>query len=207
MCLGLQTILRTFWKNIRSTKPAEVPELKKLLGKKISRAKWTRPAGVRLQADSVNDLRTANNTLSFWECGNESVANLDDLVLAMVLGTRREPRDRIDTLDVVWIQESELKSADFELVQSTGDTIVEALTTRHYDVANLVLEDIPRIGNLLDRSIQSQRVRRYTRPDVARVIQSGRTKGMVTDEMLDPGLKRDLEAILAPKPKKKPSKK
>lgn len=77
------------------------------LARMITRHKWQPKDG--LAADEIPagaiaaDLRTANNTLSFWQCGRATDLEVSDAVLAIAAG-----RDRIQKLDIVWILTDEM---------------------------------------------------------------------------------------------------
>ncbi len=79
------------------------------LARMITRHKWQPKDGLaanEIPADAITaDLRTANNTLSFWQCGRATDLEVSDAVLAIAAG-----RDRIQKLDIVWILTDEMKS-------------------------------------------------------------------------------------------------
>ena len=72
------------------------------LALKITRAKWTpKPdwSEGEISADAVTrNLRTHNNSLSFWRCHTETNGDVEEAVLGS-----RGGRDRIDKLDIVWL--------------------------------------------------------------------------------------------------------
>lgn len=80
------------------------------LARKITRAKWDTGQGLsagEISADAVtSDLRTKENTLSFWNCRTETNGDVEDAVLAIAAAG-----DRLDRLDVVWLAYDELTPA------------------------------------------------------------------------------------------------
>ena len=79
------------------------------LARKVSLAKWSKKdelAEGEIPADAVTaDLRTQDNKLSFWRCGNGEGIEVNEAVLALAAaGTR------VDKIDVVWLAVDELRS-------------------------------------------------------------------------------------------------
>ena len=74
------------------------------LSRKITRAKWERRDGLangEIPADAVTaDLRTTDNTLSFWTFEDASDEGIR--ATALVLATAA---DRVDRMDIVWVMQ------------------------------------------------------------------------------------------------------
>ncbi len=115
----------------------------------ISVAKWRQLEWMSkgdISADALtSDLRTLENNLSFWRCKEASIKDIEDVALAIASG-----RDRIDKLDIVLIDDSDLKS-DCKTKDSKGRTPVENLVHLHVDVLEL---NYYRLG-IIARSIVS----------------------------------------------------
>lgn len=76
------------------------------LARKITRAKWVDAHlnSGEIPADAVTvDLRTRNNTLSFWQCGDATEEELDEAVLALAAAAQR-----VESIDIVWLSYDEL---------------------------------------------------------------------------------------------------
>ena len=133
------------------------------LARKITRAKWDTgqelSAG-EISADAVtSDLRTKENTLSFWNCRTETNGDVEDAVLAIAAAG-----DRLDRLDVVWLAYDELQ-ADGQTFRNTGGrTPVRELADRHVDVCKL---DYTRLGKVARRVVAAIEDKRYRRAPVA----------------------------------------
>ncbi|MDE0554264.1 MAG: hypothetical protein OXI24_08630, partial [Candidatus Poribacteria bacterium] len=114
------------------------------LARKISRAKWETKEELsegEISADAVTaDLRTNDNMLSFWRCGSGMKAQVEDAALAIAAAS-----DRVDKLDIVWVDEDELKTDGQTLEDTPGRTHVTELIDRHVDVCQL---DYVRLGNV-----------------------------------------------------------
>ncbi len=133
------------------------------LARKISRAKWDAKEGLskgEISADAVTaDLRTRENKLSFWRCGRET--EVEDAALAIAAAS-----DRVDKLDIVWVDEDALKTDGQILENTEGRTHVTELIEHHVDVCRL---DYVRLGNVAHHVITAIEENRYIRLSRGRV--------------------------------------
>ena len=138
------------------------------LARKISLAKWSKKqeqgelAEDEIPADAVTaDLRTQDNKLSFWRCGDEEGIEVNEAVLALAAaGTR------VDKIDVVWLAADELRSDGQTLQDTKGRTPVLELAELHVDVCRL---DYMRLGKVAQRVVTALKKERYLRLRKARV--------------------------------------
>lgn len=139
------------------------------LARKITRSKWgdPLPAGAaQIPADAVTaDLRTQDNSLSFWKCGGGTRSEVDDAVLALASAW-----GRIDKIDIVWISEEDLMSSGNELRYTDGKTPVADLVRRHVDVYCLNYARLGEIALCIVRAIMAGRYERLTRKKVTEVL-------------------------------------
>ena len=136
------------------------------IARKITLAKWNPNEELALgeiSADAVTaDLRTRDNKLSFWRCGNGTQTEIGEVVLAMAA-----TGDRVDRIELVWISEDELR-ADGQLWKDTeGRTPVEQLARQHLDVYRL---DYVRLGKIAHRVADAIMEGRYERLKKERVL-------------------------------------
>ena len=139
-----------------------------LLARKISLAKWSKKqeqgelAEDEIPADAVTaDLRTQDNKLSFWRCGDEKATEVNEAALALAAaGTR------VDKIDVVWLAADELRSDGQTLQDTKGRTPVLELAELHVDVCRL---DYMRLGKVAQRVVTALKKERYLRLRKARV--------------------------------------
>ena len=72
------------------------------LARKISLAKWSKTGELEvgeIPADAVTlDLKTQDNKLSFWRCGDGERAGVNEAALAIAAAC-----DRVDKIAVVWL--------------------------------------------------------------------------------------------------------
>ncbi|MXZ57740.1 MAG: hypothetical protein F4Z16_04575 [Rhodothermaceae bacterium] len=113
----------------------------------ISQAKWERKEWMdegEISADAVTaDLRTQNNSLSFWKCAKKTHKEIENVALAIAAG-----RDKIDKVEIVLIDNEDLKTDGQNIETSNGRTPVESLVKRHVDLMQL---DYTRLGKVARR--------------------------------------------------------
>ena len=138
------------------------------LARKITRAKWVSADldSGEIPADAVTaDLRTKNNTLSFWQCGDGTEEELNEAVLALAAAGQR-----VENIDIVWLSHDELRADGQRLNITAGLTPVAELVERHVDLSFL---DYVRLGRVADRvaaALEAGRHRRLPRPRVVEIL-------------------------------------
>ncbi|MCY3669204.1 MAG: hypothetical protein OXH81_26405 [Gemmatimonadetes bacterium] len=150
------------------------------LARKISLAKWSKKSELEvgeIPADAVTaDLRTQDNKLSFWRCGDAEEIEINEAVLALsAVGTR------VDKIDVVWLAADDLQN-DGQTLQDTKErTPVLELAELHVDVCRL---DYIRLGKVAQHIFTAIQKDQYLRLGKARVKQL--LAEAVEQERIDP---------------------
>ena len=159
------------------------------LARKITLAKWKVNRELsegEISADAVTaDLRTRENKLSFWRCGSET--EVEDAALAIAA-----TRDNVDKLDIVWVDEGELKTNGQTLEDTEGQTPVTELIERHVDVCRL---DYVRLGNVAHHvitAIEEERWIRLSKGRVANILVAAVEQERVNLNDLKPSLQKDV---------------
>jgi len=115
--------------------------------RKITRAKWGLKQGLsgkEIPADAVTaDLRTKENSLSFWKCKSDSRENIEEAALAIVAAG-----NSVERLDLVCIANDKLQEDGQTWKDTDGRTPVEDLVKQHVDVYRL---DYVRLGKIASR--------------------------------------------------------
>ena len=141
------------------------------LARKITRAKWGEAIGLsvgRVPADAITaDLRTQNNTLSFWRCGSADDSEIDDVVLALAAAS-----DKMAKLELVWVSEAELREDGLTLSETAGRTWVPDMVARHVDVQHLDLDQLEKVTGRVLEALTEERYRRVPKAHVKRVLTS-----------------------------------
>ena len=116
------------------------------LAHKVTFSKWDphpQIEGADFQADAVTaDLRTYDNVLSFWHCGDPDATDgeVEEAALAMA-----SIMDKANKVELVWLDRSELEQAGYMVEQSNGETKIPDLVSKHYDVGYF---DYVRLGDM-----------------------------------------------------------
>ena len=124
--------------------------------------------GDRFTAKKHHDLRTRDNTLSFWRADN---ANKDDGLadVALAIGSGfAEP----DGIDLVWFEETTLTTkSSVDLADTPGQTFVSDLENRHVDARALDSGKLHEIATVIAKAIRSDdSVLKFTRKEILTLI-------------------------------------
>lgn len=162
------------------------------LVRKITRAKWDKQPGLadrEIAADAITgDLRTQGNTLSFWRCRSGTDRDTDEAALAIAAGS-----DRLDKLDLVWLDDDELKTDGHTLRDTPGLTPARDLVDRHVDVANLDYTRLGRVATHVAAAIEAHRFRRLQRARVRELLSTAVDQGRIDLDALKSTLREEIE--------------
>jgi len=130
-------------------------------------------------------LRTQKNALSLWAVQNE--ADADEGVLAQVTVF-----DHLDTIDIVFLEKSDVEAAELNLVATPGRTLVADLKDRHRDIIDLDYVSLGVVANLIITKIREGAVKRYTKGDLKQLLKTALEMGRLTLAELNPNLSKKL---------------
>ena len=137
----------------------------------ITRSKWEPKSDEQvgeIPADAVTgDLRTQGNTLSFWRPPSGNEEDFEDVVLAIAAG-----RDKVDKVEIVWLDKDDLLNDGLALVQADGSTPFRKMIKLHADVPRLDYTRLGRIARRIASAIAADRYRRITRARVRQILVS-----------------------------------
>ena len=159
------------------------------LARKISRAKWEVERELsegEIPADAIRvDLHTKDNKLSFWRCGSET--EVEDAALAIAA-----TRDNVDKLDIVWVDEGELKTDDQTLKDTKGETPVTELAERHVDVCQLDYVRLGKVAHRVMAAIKKEQCIRLTKKQVTDILVAAVEQKRVDLNDLRPSLRKKI---------------
>ena len=167
------------------------------LARKINRAKWDKKEGLaegEIPADAVTfDLRTTNNSLSFWECDSslEGKESVKDVVLAMSAAG-----DYIETLQFIWLTDEELNSNDQKLDPSPGRTPVKDMVARHLEVGRLDCLRLGMVALNIATALEKKQYCRFTKKQVGELLVSAVDDGRVDLNDLSDTLQESVSKLL-----------
>ena len=139
------------------------------LARSIRRLKWPVIPEVtmdEISADAITgDLRTRDNSLSFWHSDSADKDDIEDAVLTISSG-----RDRVEKVELIWLDRVELESAGQDLAQTDGSTPVTDLVDSHVDVCSLNYQRLGGLASLMISAIASDQYQQVTRKQVQRIL-------------------------------------
>ena len=138
------------------------------LARKITRSKWRNGHSSvgSVPADAVTaDLRTKNNTLSFWQCGNGTQVEVYDAALALAAGGQR-----VENIEVVWLSYDDLMADGQQIDATAGRTPVTEMIERHVDLSRLDYARLGRVAGRVVSALANGWYRRLTKQAVRAII-------------------------------------
>jgi hypothetical protein len=137
----------------------------------INVAKWKMRAigqlpRARVPGEGVtSDLKIENSSLSFWACDPTQSSSLEQVVLALASG-----RDKLDRLDLVWLDEAAIAKAKARLVESPGDTPAQEIRDRHRDLTDFSLNGVFNLARGIAKAANGGRTKRWTKAEVLKIL-------------------------------------
>lgn len=139
------------------------------LARKIARAKWEPKNDMSpddIPADAVTaDLRTKDNMLSCWRLDTDSNDDVRQVALALVTVA-----ERIDVMDLVWIDHEALNAQGFTMSDTPGETPVESLRDDHVDLIGLTLTRLNTLSALVVESLHQGQYQRFSKKELTDII-------------------------------------
>lgn len=155
------------------------------LARKVKLAKWASSPALadgEISADAVTaDLRTRQLSLSFWECGSGEESQLMDVVLALASGA-----DQVETIDLVWLQEEDLRNDGHSVSRQQGRTAAADLASKHVEVGRLDYRRLGKVAGLVVGAIADGRCRSFKRSRVVSALTDAVRMGRVPSNGLAP---------------------
>ena len=148
------------------------------LARKINRAKWE--AREELEADEIPadavtvDLRTKENSLSFWRCPTDTDSDVEKVALAIAAAGQR-----VDRLDIVWMADEDFQNDGHVLRNTEGSTPLADMAAMHVDVARLDYVRLGKVARQVNAALEGDRHRRLTRARVKNLIREAVGQGRI----------------------------
>ncbi len=164
------------------------------LARRISAPKWLNSNKSQVEIDEVPadavtaDLRTMDATLSFWMC--DELEKLEHVVTAIA-----STCDHLQRLDLVWISHGDLVATGIEVRLVPGETPYATFAEYHRDLARLDLCRLAAVAIMIDGSVQSKRVRRFTEKEVAGLLNKAIDARLIDLALLKDGVAKKLGRV------------
>jgi len=144
--------------------------------RKINRSKWFQIDIISnndVSADAItNCLKTTKNTLSVWAI--ESEDDLNNAILAIVSN-----QDHIETIDVILLNDSELREQGITIIASSGNTPIESLRNIHRDLTELTFSKLGIIKEHIVERIRNEKLKRFTKGKLKKLLKDAIEKGFL----------------------------
>lgn len=168
-----------------------------LLARMISRAKWERKEWMsegEISADAVTaDPRTQNYKLSFWRSGTGTENEIENVALAIAAG-----RDKIDKVEIVLIDDKDLKHDGQIIKASDGRTPIGSLVKLHVNVTRLDYCRLGKVARRVASAVEADQCYRVTRRRVERLLVTAITRSKVLQiEKLNKNLRVHVQGLLS----------
>jgi len=160
-----------------------------LLVRKIQRSKWgdcAENSDVPVNADALtNCLKTTGDTLSVWFAQDDS--DLDSAKIALI-GTM----SKLEKIDIIVLDESELAANDVVLAETPGITLAKPLVDRHRDLARLSVIEMMKVSSIIQRKLVEGETERIGKPELLRLFKKAIDNGLIVKSELSDDLQKAL---------------
>jgi hypothetical protein len=165
-----------------------------LLARKVSAVWWDQPSGFeddeiaadQLGGKKAKELRTHDNTLSFWRSDDSRLdGQLGEAALA-IAATFAEP----DAFEIAWLPREDLVSAGIALAPTEGDTPITALRSRHEDAEKLDMRRLSEVAAVLAVNIRRHgHLHEFTKGEMLSLL----ARAVIAGQLNIPNLKQKLQ--------------
>lgn len=135
-----------------------------------------------------DDLDRDEGSVSFWIC-NGSPEMIDLAVLALMTA---EDKQYIETLDIVLVPIEKINNIGLEIDVVEGNTVVDALKSKHRDVILENESDRDRLVKILISCVCDQKTCVYTHKKIKDIMCSARDNGMLDVTLLTERMRTEL---------------
>jgi hypothetical protein len=153
------------------------------LARSISTAKWkgrTYIAGNEIPADAVTyDMRTMDNTLSFWLYDPGKEGSLDDVALALA-----SARDNIQRLDLVWLDHKQVEQMNLKIDSTRGETPAKHLQHNHRDVVGIDLVRLVDLARSVANAVTNNQTKRFTERQIHELLSKAAQDNLISSNDL-----------------------
>jgi hypothetical protein len=142
------------------------------LARSFSMQKWKSRTNIRdgqIPADGLSaDLGTADNGLSFWLCDPTIVSSIDDIALALA-----STRDRVQRLDLVWLDEEQVRRMNIRIDTCSGNTPVKELKNQHRECNGIDPRRFVCLARAIAGATSNNNTKRYTERQILDMLAKG----------------------------------
>lgn len=149
-----------------------------LFARSIKRSRWEDPSDKLdcdgVPADRITDLKTTDNTLSLWKAGSKEAFDLTAAIIA-IAGTR----DRLDPLELAWVEEDQIKKEELPTAATLGRTPAETHRALHVDLVRLDHQRLAAFASILSSALAKECHVKFTKEQVRNYLVGAVSAGTV----------------------------
>lgn len=164
-----------------------------LLARSLKRSRWEDPSEtldcLGVPADRITDLKTTDNALSLWRAGSKEKLDLTAAIIAIAA-----TRERLDPLELAWIEEDQIKMKELPTAATPGCTPVEAHKSLHVDLIRLDHQRLAAFASILSSSLAKECYIKFTKEQVRAHLTRAVSEGTLRIDDLKPKLKELLSS-------------
>ena len=167
------------------------------LAHKISYTKWEKYLNLPVDdipADAITaDLRTHENTLSFWNCGDHQPAEeaLDAAALAV-----STDMDKASKVYLVYLEKESLETHGYRIEHTDGKTKIAGMNHLHYDICDLNFRLLGDMAKRVQQAILNGQMHQVARADLLGMLANAVNEGRLDTADLKKKLKSEVESRL-----------
>lgn len=156
-----------------------------LLARKTKISKWVRAAEMcqgdinNLCADTItSELRTSRNTLSTWvvNIGSDNLPCVKEVVLALITGSKVA---KIESFDLVLIDTETANQFEFD-GKELGDTGIEALKNKHYNICNINYKQLGEISSLFISQVKNEKFCKISKKQIISIMKEAKSANIIS---------------------------
>jgi hypothetical protein len=161
------------------------------LARKININNWPEELGniSDIGADAITQcMKTQKNAMSVFQISSED--QIDEAFLALATNA-----DRLESFDVVMMDQAHILSQGMRLIQTPGTTPVKNLQDTHYEVTNLSYGKLAPIAYHVFECVRDGHWKRRTKGELKGIVGKAINEGRITSSGLKDGVKKDMGLI------------
>lgn len=101
----------------------------------------------------TNCCRTSSNTLSIWMVDSDKLSTENDKKIVATLATNG---GSLSAIDCIFISDDDLAGCGVSIRQIDGDSLISDIISLHYDICNLNVMSLGKLGVLINKKISGE---------------------------------------------------
>jgi len=129
--------------------------------RKVMKGKWdwrnpvdSNLLAMELGTDGItNCCRTSSNTLSIWMVDSDQLITENDKKIVATLSTNG---GGLSAIDCIFISDDDISQCGASVRQVDGDSLISDIVSLHYDICDLNVESLGKLGVLINKKISGE---------------------------------------------------